>query len=189
MIYNYIFLVSWIVFLVYWGVTAIGSKKNIQQPGLLGSNVLFRVVFLLAVILILSRPGPAMWLHQHQYLMLKPIAKPIGALCCVVGITLAIWSRKILGKNWGMPMSLKEEPELVTVGPYNYIRHPIYTGVLLAILGSALAVGIVWFIVFIGGIIYFTWSALQEQKNMLRLFPEQYPVYKQRTKMFIPFVV
>ena len=57
------------------------------------------------------------------------------------GIGLAIWARIHLGRNWGMPTSQKADPELVTTGPYRFVRHPIYTGLLVALLGTALAVG------------------------------------------------
>lgn len=58
----------------------------------------------------------------------------------VLGLGLAVWARIYLGRNWGMPTSTKEDPELVTSGPYRTIRHPIYTGILLAMIGSAIAV-------------------------------------------------
>jgi len=60
----------------------------------------------------------------------------VGVALCALGIGLAIWARTYLGRNWGMPMSRKENPELVTSGPYAYVRHPIYTGLLIAMLGS-----------------------------------------------------
>lgn len=87
-----------------------------------------------------------------------------------------------------MPMSVKENPELVTSGPYAYIRHPIYTGFLLAMLGSAFVVGNWEFVLFVIFGLYFSYSARTEEKLMTRTFPTQYPQYKQRTKTLIPFV-
>jgi protein-S-isoprenylcysteine O-methyltransferase Ste14 len=87
-----------------------------------------------------------------------------------------------------MPMTVKENPELVTSGPYAYVRHPIYTGVLLAIAGSLLLAG-PWALVAVmlpGA--YFVWSARQEEKIMEKEFPSEYPAYKKRSKMLIPFV-
>ena len=88
-----------------------------------------------------------------------------------------------------MPMSLKEGHELVTTGPYRYVRHPIYTGMLLAILGSALATTRAWLVVFVGMVIYCVYSAWTEERLTLQQFPEQYAQYKRRTKALIPFVV
>jgi protein-S-isoprenylcysteine O-methyltransferase Ste14 len=87
-----------------------------------------------------------------------------------------------------MPTSKKEDPELVTSGPYRTIRHPIYTGILLAMSGSAIAVSVWWLIAvaLIGG--YFIYSAFAEERNMIRLFPGTYPEYQQSTKMLIAVV-
>src|SRR5690348_5873976 len=68
----------------------------------------------------------------------------VGVGLCLAGLGFAIWARVHLGRNWGMPMSLRQGHELVTSGPYAYVRHPIYTGVMLAMIGSALAVGMLW---------------------------------------------
>jgi protein-S-isoprenylcysteine O-methyltransferase Ste14 len=89
----------------------------------------------------------------------------------VLGLGLAVWARIYLGRNWGMPTSTKEDPELVTSGPYRTIRHPIYTGILLALIGSAVAVS-VWGLIavaLIGG--YFIYSAFVEERNMTSLLP------------------
>lgn len=85
-------------------------------------------------------------------------------------------------------MAQKQSPELVTTGPYRYIRHPIYTGILLAILGSILAGAMYWFIFFVIAAPYFIYSALVEEKLMLKQFPKTFPQYKSKTKMLIPFV-
>jgi protein-S-isoprenylcysteine O-methyltransferase Ste14 len=62
----------------------------------------------------------------------------IGAVLFACGIALAVWARLHLGRNWGMPMTQRAEPELVTSGPYRFVRHPIYTGLQAAMLGTAL---------------------------------------------------
>ncbi len=87
-----------------------------------------------------------------------------------------------------MPMSVKEDPELVTTGPYRYVRHPIYSGMLLAMLGSALADGPLWFIFAVVFGTFFVISARAEEQLMLRLFPEEYPGYRARTKAIVPFI-
>jgi len=86
-------------------------------------------------------------------------------------------------------MSVKESPELVVTGPYAYVRHPIYTGVILGMLGSALVAGWIWLIVALVAAAYFIWSATHEEKQMEQTFPDAYPAYKKRTKMLIPFVL
>ena len=101
----------------------------------------------------------------------------------------AIWARIFIGRNWGMPMTLKEGHELVTTGPYSYVRHPIYAGILLAMLGSALVFGLWWFAIFFITAINFVYAAKKEEGLMLQQFPNAYPDYMKRTKMLIPFLL
>jgi len=86
-------------------------------------------------------------------------------------------------------MSQKQDPELVTSGPYRYIRHPIYTGILFAMLGSSLVSSLFWLMVFAISGIYFIYSALIEEKLMMKQFPKVYSDYKRKTKMLIPFIL
>lgn len=105
-----------------------------------------------------------------------------------MGLVLAVWARVYLGSNWGTPMSEKIDPELVTTGPYRRVRHPIYSGIILATAGTTIAVSLYWLIglVIIGA--YFIYSATVEERNMADLFPDTYPEYKRLTKMLMPFV-
>jgi protein-S-isoprenylcysteine O-methyltransferase Ste14 len=88
-----------------------------------------------------------------------------------------------------MPMTQKEEPELVTTGPYRFVRHPIYSGILCGLLGTALAINLYWLIAVAVAGAYFIYSARVEERNLMRTFPTQYPGYRARTKMLIPFVL
>ncbi|HSZ49777.1 MAG TPA: isoprenylcysteine carboxylmethyltransferase family protein [Streptosporangiaceae bacterium] len=107
----------------------------------------------------------------------------------LLGLAVAVWARIYLGGNWGMPMTRKDNPELVTTGPYHLIRHPIYSGILLAMIGTAIAVSVYWLIaaVVIGG--YFIYSATVEERYMAERFPDTYPGYKRSTKMLVPFLL
>jgi protein-S-isoprenylcysteine O-methyltransferase Ste14 len=77
----------------------------------------------------------------------------------------------------------------VTSGPYHLIRHPIYSGVLLAGVGTAVALSWLWLIAVALAGVYFVYSATVEEGNMAEQFPESYAVYQHSTKMFVPFVV
>lgn len=85
-------------------------------------------------------------------------------------------------------MTMREEPELVTSGPYRFVRHPIYSGILLALLGTSLVGLRVWLLVFFFFVAYFVFSAVTEEKLMAETFPEQYQEYKKRSKMIVPFL-
>ena len=107
----------------------------------------------------------------------------------VLGIGLAIYARVYLGRNWGMPMSRKEDPELVTNGPYAEVRHPIYSGIILAMLGSAIGDNVYWTLPLVLSVPYFIYSARREEELMLAQFAERYRDYMRRTKMIVPFVL
>jgi protein-S-isoprenylcysteine O-methyltransferase Ste14 len=86
-------------------------------------------------------------------------------------------------------MSEKVDGALVTTGPYRYIRHPIYAGLILAMVGTALAVSTYWLAAAAVVGAYFVYSATVEERTMNRLFPNTYPAYKQSTHMLIPFIL
>lgn len=186
---NWLILVSWLVFIVYWAIMAVGVKRNIgTRPW--GKEVWWRVVIVVVAWLVLRVPALRHALRDmYQYLAGGGMALGLaGAVLCALGLGLAIWARVYLGRNWGMPMSRKENPELVTGGPYAYVRHPIYTGILIAMLGSAMGGTVIWAIPLVLGAAYFVYSARNEEKLMLEQFPEQYPAYMKRTKMLLPFI-
>jgi protein-S-isoprenylcysteine O-methyltransferase Ste14 len=95
----------------------------------------------------------------------------------------------MLAGNWSYDVVLKEDHEVIERGPYAYVRHPIYSGVLLMVLGSAVISGrcsafIVLAVLFIG----FWFKSLEEERLLTDHFPVEYKKYKQRVKAFIPFV-
>lgn len=113
----------------------------------------------------------------------------VGAALLALGLGLAVWARLVLGRNWGMPMTTRDEPELVTAGPYRCLRHPIYSGFIVAALGSGLAADVYWFVVFGVMTVYFTYSAVREERFLTATFPREYPDYRARTKMLIPYLL
>jgi protein-S-isoprenylcysteine O-methyltransferase Ste14 len=171
--------VAWIVFWVYWLGSAFGVKEGRASRRRIPLNGLTAI----AVILLLRvfRGG--------SLAVDSPVLAAIGAVVFASGIALAIWARVHLGRNWGMPMTQKAEPELVTSGPYRFVRHPIYSGLLAGLLGTALATNLIGLIIvaILGG--YFYYSASVEEKNLIATFPTAYPAYRSSTKMLIPFVL
>ncbi len=171
--------VTWIVFWVYWLASALAVKAGTgRRRGfpLTGLSVL-SVVLLVRVL-----RGGSLAVHS-------PILEAIGAVVFVSGLALAVWARVYLGRNWGMPMTEKAEPELVTSGPYRFVRHPIYSGLLLGLLGTALATDLIGLVIVavVGG--YFYYCATVEERNLSATFPTAYPAYRTATKMLIPFVL
>src|SRR5487761_1151273 len=112
----------------------------------------------------------------------------IGLVLFALGLGFAIWGRLNIGRNWGTPMSRKDEPELVTSGPYRLVRHPIYSGILLAGLGTAVSLSWLWLIALALVGISFVYSATVEERYLTEQFPDTYPTYKRSTKMLVPLV-
>lgn len=115
-------------------------------------------------------------------------AAAAGAVLCIVGVAFAIWARVVLGRNWGMPMTLHDDPELVTSGPYRYVRHPIYTGLTAMFIGTSLVYPLAA-LPSAFAIAYSVFSALREERDMAKRFPEAYREYKKRSKMLVPFLL
>ena len=174
--------VGWIVFWAYWLVMAFTAKAE-QSRWTRFAGVR---VGLILVILLLFR---LQVFKGHGAATGNPWLLGIGLACFVLGLALAVWARVYLGRNWGMPMSRRADPELVTTGPYRRVRHPIYSGLILAMAGTAIAVSLYWLnAVGISGA-YFLFSAVIEERTMAKLFPAAYPPYKRATKMLIPYLL
>jgi protein-S-isoprenylcysteine O-methyltransferase Ste14 len=181
----------WLIFIVVWIVGAFTAKKNVGGVRLwwreAGLRFVIIAVFLMAVRVPILRQG-LRYGRAHLFASDSRLAIA-GLILCALGIALAIWARVYLGRNWGVPMSRKAEPELVTTGPYALVRHPIYSGLLLAMLGSALTESYVWLVPLVVAGAYFIYSARAEERLMTETFPDQYPAYQQHTKMLLPFVL
>ena len=188
-IYHWLMFACWLVFILFWAVMAFSAKKNIG-PSRWWRGSGLRALIVVAAVFVLRMPQlRPLLLSIRDYLVItNPVAGTLGVLLCAGGVGFAIWARIYLGRNWGMPMSRKAEPELVTGGPYAYVRHPIYTGIMLAMLGAAVGDSVFWILplLLFGG--YFIYSARNEEKLMREQFPQQYPAYMRRTKMLLPFI-
>jgi protein-S-isoprenylcysteine O-methyltransferase Ste14 len=173
--------VVWGALLIFWIAAAIGSKPT--RSGRSWSFLGVRIAVLIVIILLI-RAGA----FSHATGAHSPWLQGFGLGVFFSGIALAIWARVELGRNWGMPMSQRVDPDLITNGPYRYIRHPIYSGIILGMTGTTMAVGLYWLFATLAISGYFIYSATVEERNLERRFPDAYRAYKQKTKMLIPFV-
>lgn len=186
----WIILISWLAFIGYWAISAIGVKKDVTKNVWWSGRaytVRLAIAMILIVVVILRIPNINR-VFVNKINEIGSTAALIGAVLCVLGISFAIWARFHLGKNWSSHPTLKEGHELVTSGPYRFVRHPIYTGILLAELGTALAVGYIWLILLVFGAVVFVRRVFIEEKIMMKQFPDAYPEYKKHTKALIPFI-
>jgi protein-S-isoprenylcysteine O-methyltransferase Ste14 len=178
----------WLVFVAYWAVAAVGAKRN-AGGHLWRGGIGLRLVAILLIASVMRSPSLRAFLAETQRSASQSDTLGwIGVVLCGLGFGLAIYARWHLGRNWGMPMSRKEQPELVTSGPYAFMRHPIYTGLILAMLGSGIGVNAFWVLMLVPVGAYFILSARREEAAMLQEFPEQYAAYMARTGMLAPRV-
>src|SRR4051794_4019512 len=176
-----VFAVGWTVFWLYWLAAAFSMKKG-HVPWARSLRVR---VLIAAVVVLLVRVG----VFRSDGLSTDQWRAGIGLVFFAVGLGFAIWARVQIGHNWGTPMTQKDEPELVTNGPYRLVRHPIYAGILVAGVGTAVALRWLGLIAVVLAGIYFVYSAAVEERYLTEQFPADYPVYKRSTKMLIPFVL
>jgi protein-S-isoprenylcysteine O-methyltransferase Ste14 len=179
---DYVIYSLWAVFWLAWLVAALTAKRAAQSG--MRQFVGFRVAIFL-ILLLVVRSGV---FKGHHAIVSNPVLQGIGMALFLIGLGLAVWARVHLGRNWGAPMSEKVDAELVTTGPYQYIRNPIYSGIMLAAIGTAVAVSWYWLVAVAVMGAYFVYSATVEEHTMERLFPDAYPAYKRSTKKLIPFI-
>ena len=173
--------IGWAAFWLYWLVAAFSMKRGrVPWSRELGIRAVIAVV-----VILLLRLGA----FRGHGLNTDPWRAGLGLALFCLGLGFAIWARVHIGRNWGTPMAQRDEPELVTSGPYRLVRHPIYSGILLGVLGTALATNIYWLIALVVTGTYFLHSAKVEERLMTDSFPAAYPGYRARTKMLVPFVL
>ena len=175
----------WSVLGLYWFYSALGTKKTAvnENPALRVVRLAILAVTLALLLTDWLRIGPLAqrFMPRHS----DPIWFGVGLTAA--GVALAIWARWNLGRNWSDRVVLKVDHELIRGGPYRYLRHPIYAGVLLAVAGTALTIvewrGVVALLLL--GTNYFV-KATREEKILAANFGESFADYKKETGFFLP---
>ena len=178
----------WGVFLAVWLLAAIFTKRAVYResgtqrlgymlPIAIGCYLLFRGDRLPYPFNIRTIP------HTDAILV-------VSSILCVCGVAFCFWARAVLGRNWSGSVTLKENHELIVRGPYRLVRHPIYTGLLAMVIATAIQQG------HMGGVIGFILISVSlwiksslEEEVMGKQFPDKYPVYRERVKRLIPFIL
>ncbi len=177
-------IVCFLVKIVFWMSKISSTKKTTKD---IGGGVL-RLLFYLFIVLFIYLQ------NQVDFLKIKVFpdlltTKVIADIVTLVGLLIMIWARKTLDRNWSANIVLKENHELITSGPYAYVRHPIYTGLSLMILGVVLYINtlasIIFFILFFFGA-YF--KAKKEERLLISHFSDRYLEYMKKVKALIPYI-
>ena len=176
----------WLIFLLYWAISARSVKPTVERSRGFGGNWHYVVLIIGAIL--------------QQHIPISPLNLTLlprtafidllSSLCAVGGLAIALVARRTLADNWSSVVTFKQDHELITRGIYHYMRHPIYTGVLLLFLATVLLVGtlgaVLGFLIVIIGL----WVKLKQEEALLeRHFPTEYPEYKRQVKALLPFIL
>jgi len=176
----------WVAWLIYWWVSARDVKPTKWQESPL-SKAWHRVPLIIAAILF----GAFGWLPRGlrgRFVPAGPIFPLLGAVLLAAGLGFSVWARRHLGRNWSADVVVKEGHALIRTGPYRHVRHPIYTGILLAFLGTAVTIGEWRGLIGVGfAVLSFVRKSRVEEQRMQDTFPE-YAQYRRESAALIPFV-
>jgi protein-S-isoprenylcysteine O-methyltransferase Ste14 len=177
-------LACWLIFLIYWAITARSVKRVKEVKS--GFGYVRLIVAIVAFVLLSptsSGPFGRKLLPQADWIVM------LSAVFSILGVTIAIVARRKLAGNWSSGVVFREDHELIQSGLYRYVRHPIYSGIILMALGTALVQGTLGTMLFFLLVLAFMgYKAKQEEELLTTHFPNEYPAYKTRTKRIIPFV-
>ena len=177
----------WMLFGLYWLASAL-KRKRTKQRETIGQRLAY-VLPLLAAAYLFSQPGARYGWLGARFVPYSLVVEWAGVLLTAGGVGIAFWARWHLGANWSGAVTLKEGHELIRTGPYRAIRHPIYTGILLALLGTAVTAGEVRALIAVGiAWISFYIKARREESFLAHEFGAGFTEHLQHTGMFLPRV-
>jgi protein-S-isoprenylcysteine O-methyltransferase Ste14 len=155
-----------------------------------GPSRLIRLVSMVCAIALLSLPSIPLPFLNERFLPPGDWGFWCGAGVTAGGLLFSVWARRHLGDNWSQAVTVKKGHELITSGPYALVRHPIYTGLLLAFLGSAVARGEWRGLVAVALVFGALWNKLRlEEKWMRAQFGESYEAYSRRVAALVPHII
>jgi protein-S-isoprenylcysteine O-methyltransferase Ste14 len=177
----------WILVGIYWALGALRAKPTVKRQTTPSSAL--HLVIVCAAGLLIWDPAAAIGILGHRLTSAADWVQWLGLAATIGGCAFAIWARACLGSNWSAIATVKQDHELILRGPYTVVRHPIYSGLLLALAGTAIAVGEIR--AFVGlalAFVAFLLKSAAEEKFMREEFSDQYARYSQRVRRLIPFI-
>jgi protein-S-isoprenylcysteine O-methyltransferase Ste14 len=179
--------VLWMALAIVWVVGALRTKRTVKSQSS-ASQILYTIILVIGVYLIFAKQIGLPWLDRQLISVTIPIVLA-GLLIVLVGVVFSIWARLMLGSNWSNRVTLKEDHTLVRNGPYRIVRHPIYSGILFGMLGSALQRGEMRSIVGVVICVLSFWLKTRaEEEFMVQRFGDEYLQYSQEAKSLVPFI-
>jgi protein-S-isoprenylcysteine O-methyltransferase Ste14 len=177
----------WIGFMVAWTAAALIQKRTVRKQST--SSRLLQLFLAALAFMLLARPELNFGFLAKPFVPANIFFSFLGLGLTILGLAIAIWARVILGGNWSATVTVKKDHELVRNGPYALVRHPIYSGALLALLGTAIVFhGIRGLLAFAVALLALRLKSLCEEVFMTEQFGAEYTEYRKKVKALVPFV-
>jgi len=186
LIYHWLFPIVWWSFAAYWFIAAFWARKiKIPEPPIVRFSYHALGWVAVAILAFHDHLGPLgfpLWPRSE-------ITFWLGAALLLAGLGFAVWARTHIGQFWSSSVAVKEDHRLIRSGPYALVRHPIYTGILTGLLGTAVALGqvngLIALAIFYG---IFQWKSRREEGLMIQTFGDEYLEYRRQVPAFVPFL-
>ena len=183
-----LFILIWAVFWIYWIAAAIRTRSPVKrtQTGLSFRAYIVLIAVLWVILVRLVAPD----IMLETIIPQGTASAAAGLIIALAGLGFAFHARMHLGKNWSGNPVIRVDHQIVRTGPYRYVRHPIYTGMLLMITGTAIGIGFVWVICLIPLFLaVFAIKIRMEETFLTEEFGEAYLQYRREVKALIPYVI
>jgi protein-S-isoprenylcysteine O-methyltransferase Ste14 len=185
-LYRQLIGVLWLAWAVYWLASAVSNKATVRRESLV-SRLVYVLPLLAGGLLIGWHDGPWGWLGTRLWPR-SLAAYWIGVALVAAGLAFSVWARVHLGRNWSGVVTVKQGHELIRSGPYGYVRHPIYTGLITAVLGTAVTSGTVRAALgLVVIVVSFVVKLRREEVFMRETFPGDYERYAAQVPALVPF--
>jgi protein-S-isoprenylcysteine O-methyltransferase Ste14 len=179
-------LALWVVWLLYWAWAALNAKTTQRRESL--TSRLSHILPLLVGAWLIFAPRLRWGWLSTPLLPATPARYLLALVLVAFGFGFSVWARVHLGRNWSAAVTLKHAHELIRSGPYARVRHPIYTGLLVAFLGSAIACGEARALLGVAIILFaFVRKLRIEETLMCATFPAEYARYRAEIPALLPF--
>jgi protein-S-isoprenylcysteine O-methyltransferase Ste14 len=186
-VYDSLIPALWFSWLAYWGIAARGVKSAARIESV-ASRMAHVVPLVIAGVLTGISQFPGGWLTV-RFIPLEwgLTCHWLGAAMVAAGLAFSVWARVHIGRNWSGMVTVKAEHELIRSGPYGWVRHPIYSGLLIAFVGSAIARGEWRGVIAVALVFVAFWRKLRvEERWMTEVFGDSYLRYREQVRALIP---
>ena len=177
----------WVAWCAYWLISSRDVKAARRRESVASRALHIGPMFIAAVLMAVPRL-PIGWLNA-RFVPASVAIHVLGAIPVSTGLGFAAWARVHLGRNWSGEITLKQEHELIRSGPYGLVRHPIYSGLLAAMFGTAIVIG-EWRALI--ALLFFVAAVLRrvsvEQRWLSEIFPDDYSRYRREVPALVPFL-